>query len=138
MIKAGVILTRPSNLRWLTLSYVLLLSVIIYLADNDYCRRVFSFIRSVPGGDKTGHFLLIGTLALFINLCLPSREVKINRISFRAGSLIVFIAVTLEEFSQIFIRSRSFDLADLFADYLGICLFGVIANRLRAKQRTSS
>ncbi len=43
------------------------------------------------------------------------------------GSLIVALVVMLEEFSQLFIRYRSFDLTDLLFDYAGIFHFGQLA-----------
>jgi VanZ family protein len=41
--------------------------------------------------------------------------------------LIVLAIVTAEEFSQIFIRGRTFDAGDLLADATGIFIFGEIA-----------
>jgi hypothetical protein len=43
------------------------------------------------------------------------------------GISIVLAVVTLEELSQISIRSRSFDFGDLLFDYAGIFLFGELA-----------
>jgi hypothetical protein len=36
--------------------------------------------------------------------------------------------VTLEEISQLLVETRAFDLMDLFADYLGIFVFGRLAS----------
>jgi len=43
------------------------------------------------------------------------------------GSLLVAVIVSTEEFSQMYIPSRTFSLLDLVADYAGILLFGRLA-----------
>ena len=55
------------------------------------------------------------------------KTVKIWKLNLLVGSLIVALVVTLEEFSQLFIQYRSFDLTDLLFDYAGIFLFGQLA-----------
>jgi polysaccharide biosynthesis protein VpsQ len=47
------------------------------------------------------------------------------------GCLIIAVAMTIEEFSQIWIPNRTFDLMDLAANYLGISIAGWI--RIRQK-----
>jgi VanZ family protein len=46
------------------------------------------------------------------------------------GSLVVAIAVIGEEFSQIFLSTRSFSLLDLSADFLGIACASWMISRL--------
>jgi VanZ family protein len=45
--------------------------------------------------------------------------------------------VTLEEFSQLYLRFRSFDLVDLFFDYVGIFLFGQLAYFIKRRRRAA-
>lgn len=44
-------------------------------------------------------------------------------------STVVMSLATVEEFSQLFLRSRSFDLGDLTADLLGIWVCGWLARK---------
>jgi VanZ family protein len=55
--------------------------------------------------------------------------VSFRGITVLKGSAIVATVVTVEEFSQLFFRSRSFDLADLTADLLGIWVCGWLATK---------
>jgi polysaccharide biosynthesis protein VpsQ len=114
---------KPASLQILTACYICILAGIIFVADTKSTRYVLSFVGSIPFGDKLGHFFLIGIFAFLLNLSLSCR--KVWRVLL--GSLIVFVIVTVEEFSQIFIRGRSFDLTDLIADLLGILIFGKVA-----------
>jgi VanZ family protein len=77
----------------------------------------------------------MGLLAFFVNLLLNCKKIKVFQVSVLKGSVIVLIIVTLEEFSQIFIDNRSFDLLDLTFDYLGIWVFGQLAFKLMRSQR---
>lgn len=114
---------NPASIRILTVCYVCILAGIIFLADTKSTRYLLGFIGNIPFGDKLGHFFLMGTFAFLLNLSLSCR--KVWRVLL--GSLIVLVVVVIEECSQIFIRGRSFDLTDLAADFLGILIFGKIA-----------
>jgi VanZ family protein len=115
----------------LTVSYFLFLVAVIYCADSRAHLHLFSFIRSVPGGDKVGHFLLMGTLALLLNLALSCRVIKVAGRAFLIGSLIALTLITIEEFSQRFVPYRTFDLVDLVADYSGVIIFSWLAVVIR-------
>lgn len=118
------------KLKWLALSYTLFLVLLVFLVDQERYQFLFRFVRETRYGDKAGHFLLMGLFALLVNLALSCRRIRLGRVSFLAGSLIVIVVVTLEEFSQRFVRYRTFDLVDLAFDYTGIFLFGLLATRL--------
>lgn len=122
--------------RALTALYVLLLAGVVYLAGHRHHHGLFSFIRAVPGGDKCGHFLLMGLLSFLVNASLGCRTVRVRGARLLLGSLCVAAAVAAEEFSQLFLRYRSFDLVDLLFDFLGIWLFGRAALYLLTR-RTS-
>ncbi len=81
----------------------------------------------MPLGDKMAHFILVGGISFFVNLLLELRMVKVGKREILLGSLLVFAFITIEEFSQLFIVRRNFDLLDLTANYLGIFLFGRLA-----------
>lgn len=116
-----------------TVLYVCALAVIVFLADGPRGRTLFAGVRALPFGDKLGHFLLMGMLSLLVNLCLSCRRVKVGGVRLLAGSLVVMLLVTVEEFSQLYVASRSFDLIDLLCDGLGILLFGRLACWLKTR-----
>ena len=117
-------------MKWITAIFIIALLLIVLVADLGYGPSVFSFLNLIPGGDKTGHFILMGMLSFFINLCLNASRVRIFSVSFLKGSLIVIAIVTLEEFSQLFLKFRGFSLVDLLFDYIGILIFGYLAASL--------
>jgi len=115
------------KMKWLAGVYVLILAVIVFLADRKSSQFLFRPIRNLPYGDKAGHFILMGLFSLILNTALSCRTIKLWKLNLLMGSLIVALVVTLEEFSQLFVRYRSFDPIDLFFDYAGIFLFGQLA-----------
>ncbi len=87
----------------------------------------YAFVGEIPFGDKIGHFLLMGVFSFLLNPALNAKTFQFFRFNCLLGSLMVFGLVTIEEFSQIFISGRTFDLKDLFFDYAGIYIFGELA-----------
>jgi len=93
-------------------------------------------VGQVPYGDKICHALLYGVMALLLNYGLGFRYIQYNHISvgcctittpfyIQLGSIIVLTFATLEECSQYYIPSRTFDLWDLGADFIGVVLFSI-------------
>jgi hypothetical protein len=107
--------------------YAVFLGYTIYAANTRTPFFFIEFIRHIPCGDKIGHFCLIGSMSFLLNLALKIRKVNIANINLLLGSLIMFITVSLEEMTQLFIASRTFDLVDLFFNYLGIFVFSILA-----------
>jgi VanZ family protein len=97
----------------------------------------FTFVELLPLGDKIGHFCLMGMFAFLVNLTFNAKTLKFWKFKYLLGSLIVLVIVTLEEFSQIFIRGRTFDLKDLIFDYAGIFIFGETARYICQKLSTN-
>ncbi|MCI0485170.1 MAG: VanZ family protein [Blastocatellia bacterium] len=118
----------------LTAVYVLVLAAIIYMADRKEYEAVFNHIKAIPFHDKLGHFFLMGLLSFVVALSFPGSRVRLWGFNILKSSLVVAGLVTLEEFSQLFIAFRSFSLADLFFDYLGIILFGQLAYYLKTRK----
>lgn len=118
------------KLKWLAFLYTLFLALLVFMADQKQYQFVFRAVRRTPYADKVGHLILMGLFSLLLNLALSCRKIKVGRLSILKGSLIVAVVVTLEEFSQIFVRYRSFDPVDLLFDYTGILLFGLLASHL--------
>ena len=122
--------------RWLpALAWLMFVGVIIYLADRHLARWFFRFLDGHPGSDKVGHFCLIGGTAFFVNLALRGREFRFLGRGWLLGSLLVGVAFTIEEFTQLRIPWRTFDYGDLTADFVGILFFGWVARRVLGRQR---
>lgn len=104
----------------------------IVFADRGKARAFFGWIDSFPLGDKAGHFFLIGVMAFLLNHALAFRTAPINRSRLQLGGLIVGVLITLEEFSQLWFSSRTFDTGDLLANWIGVLVAELL---VRAKAR---
>jgi polysaccharide biosynthesis protein VpsQ len=112
--------------RWIPFSLLFLLVAGITAGiDLGRLQSLTGWINSIPFGDKCGHLLVIGFLTFLLNYALAGRMVKIGRLKILLGCTIVGVMMTVEECSQFWIASRTFDLIDLSANYLGITLAGI-------------
>jgi hypothetical protein len=118
---------KSARMKILLVVYILILAFIIFLADRKGTRYMLNFVGNIPYGDKLGHFLLMGGFSFLLNLVLDARNFRLWKFNYLLGSLIVFVVVTIEEFSQIWVSGRTFDWSDLVFDFLGIFLFGELA-----------
>ena len=120
---------KISLIRWfLPLSFFLVVSYIIFLTDTANYNFAFHVVGQIPYGDKICHAVLYGIMALFLNYGLNFRKLlqySVITISPYLGSVIVLTFATLEECSQYYIPSRTFDLWDLGADFVGVVLFSI-------------
>ena len=115
----------------LPLGFFLFISCIIYLADTADYNFAFRIIGHIPYGDKFMHGFLYGIMALFLNYGLNFKSKKIFLFNMQIGAIIVLIFAGLEEISQYWIPSRTFDLGDLLADFIGVVLFSLIHWKLK-------
>ncbi|MBY6235349.1 VanZ family protein [Vibrio harveyi] len=103
---------------------VLLLTISLSLwKSSDISHATYQNLENYVGGSSTLHFtfsLLIGFLAVFN---FPKRVTATNADMFGIRLLIVLLfIVSLEEFSQLFIATRSFSFDDLSTNWIGIIL----------------
>lgn len=126
-----------AKVKILAIVYIFIFAGIILLADLKGTRYLLDFVGNIPFGDKIGHFFLIGIFSLLVNLALNAKVVRLWFFQYLLGSLIVLVIVTLEEFSQIFIRGRTFDIGDLLCDFAGIFIFGEAARFIVRKIATN-
>lgn len=82
----------------------------------------FSFLKYIPGGDKTGHVVLLGSLSLSISWVLRYKGFRIFNTKIHYGVSVVCAFITFEEFCQILSIHRTFDLIDLLCNYIGILI----------------
>ena len=119
--------------RLATIIFICLVTAIVIAADKD---RLPDFVRtlySFPGGDKVGHFLLVGFLSLLINLKEQGDSARRLPLGLRWGTTVLLMAVTLEEISQLWFASRTFSLTDLACSYFGAACGGYLALLLRRR-----
>ncbi len=116
--------------------FILFFIYVLYAANQGnlplFIRRIYMF----SGGDKVGHIVLLALLTFFSNWLLRLKSIQVAQHHLLVGSLLIFVLISVEEFSQIFIDNRTFDLADLFSSYLGIFL-GDVSARFIGRQMNS-
>ena len=116
-------------MKWIALLFGLFIIVIIVLANLGQL-GILSVFNGIPYGDKIGHFILYGILTLLVDLAffgtLPhlSPKLVVLRVAF-----ILALFIGLEEFSQRYFPTRTFDLIDLAFSYLGVAFFSWVALR---------
>ncbi|MCI5162450.1 MAG: hypothetical protein D3917_10635 [Candidatus Electrothrix sp. AX5] len=127
---------KKTNRLW-AISGIFFLVFFLYVISSANQGTLPFFIRRLylfTGGDKLGHFVLLGIASFLANQLLHPRHFLVFGKVFFVGTLTVLVAITAEEISQIFIANRTFDLIDLSCSYLGI-IGGDIFVRLLKKKR---
>ena len=118
-------------MKWITILFALFILLIIALADTGNL-GILKLANKLPYGDKAGHFILYGILALLVDLTLfrsfPLRSPKLVAV---ACGLTLALLIGLEEFSQQFFAERTFSLRDLIASYLGLIFFSWLALKIK-------
>lgn len=118
-------------MKWLTVLFTFFIIIVTALANAGKL-GVLGFINQIPYGDKAGHFILYGILTVLLDLTfihsLPHRSPKLVALSI---SLILALIIGIEEYSQQFIRTRTFSLLDLAFSYLGVIFFSWVALRIK-------
>jgi polysaccharide biosynthesis protein VpsQ len=129
---------------WVSILLVIFSLLIVILADSGNLPRAIKNLYNFPNGDKIGHFLLMGLLSFVLNWTAlvsstPAPEAERSGVDKKpatviwAVSLTLSFFVTLEEFSQIFFRRRTFSLLDLLFSLAGIVLFAWLASFFHAR-----
>jgi polysaccharide biosynthesis protein VpsQ len=108
----------------LALGFLLLLVAIVVAADQGCLPSFVTALYAFPGGDKVGHFVLMGILGFLVNLSLASRSAGKTWHTLLLGTLALMLLVTLEEISQQVFRTRHASWIDLLSSYAGIVVLG--------------
>jgi len=108
------------KLKTLTLLFAFLILAVIVLADAGSL-GFLGFVYSFPYGDKAGHFILYGILSFLLNLTfLRSRHAATSKRVVVIVTLILALAIGLEEYSQAFFANRTASILDLMFSYAGV------------------
>ena len=126
------------NLKWLTILFILLLLAIVVAADRGIMPAFVAVLYDFPGGDKVGHFVLMGLLSLLVNLSVLSGPGRRTLRRAVVASLVVAGVVTLEEISQKLFPGRTSSWADLVSSLAGIGVFGALAWFFAERKKGSS
>lgn len=109
--------------------------IVIIIQSNrggcDICR----IVKAIPLGDKVGHAGLFGLLVFLIGIARTWRVYSWKSFLFLSSSMILAIAVALEEVSQSFFASRTADPWDLVASWIGVYFGDRTARRFRMTER---
>ncbi|MBI5932887.1 MAG: VanZ family protein [Chloroflexi bacterium] len=112
--------------------FALFIVAVIALADTNrigFLKELYDF----PHGDKAGHFILYGILSFLLNASFVRalRHRPARRILFFV-SLLLALAIGIEEWSQVLVPGRTPDWCDLLFSYLGVAAGAWMANRFSA------
>lgn len=122
-------------IRFMTVSYITLIPIIIIDANVGHGNITFEFLKYIPGKDYTGHVFLFCGFTIALNYLL-----KCKRGNFLYGQNlllsngIVFCFLVIEEVSQLWISTRVFEIADIISGALGILLANQIINKFICKR----
>ena len=99
--------------------FFIFIAWIIVISDTGTPNIFIDSVRAIPYGDKLGHMSLYGVLAALVQLSLSQKSR--NHFGLPLGCALVLLFALLEELSQGFFPStRTVDIGDVAADFLGV------------------
>lgn len=123
-------------MKYISLLFLIFIILVIVLADNGSIPPFIRALYDFQNGDKLGHFILLGLLNFFLTRAFLSAHPSKSRnwVTLSVG-LILALGITLEEWSQQFFFTRTFDLIDLLASLLGVLVGGWMALKIKKTSR---
>lgn len=118
----------------LAIGFFLLVLWIIIDADRGNPNIFLTWVRSIPYGDKLGHFGIFGLMTLLLTLATRCRQIRLLGLRCYLGAVLVAVFAFAEECTQALFPTRTFDLGDLTADALAIVLV-VVTLKIWQKSR---
>jgi len=115
-------------MKYIAVVFFVFVIAVIVLADHGSLPHSVRALYDFPNGDKVGHFFLFGVLTFFLTRAFLSSFPSKPRgwVALSIG-LILALFIALEEWSQQLFPTRTFDLLDLLASYVGIVAFAILA-----------
>lgn len=121
---------KKPKLRFLPiLLFFIFILWIIVQADLGIDNPFVQFVQQIPWGDKIGHICIFAVLTFCLNYALSYASFKLFRVKLLTGSMLIFSFALIEEFTQLFFPSRTFDFGDILSDLVGIFLASIFAYR---------
>jgi hypothetical protein len=123
-------MAESTNSAFRPMRYLAFLAMVVYIAISALVsvrKEWFGFIYSLPGRDHLAHFFGAGLLSSFMVLGIASPATWRRPFGALATLAGVALLVTLDEFIQLAIPSRDFDLHDLAWSLAGVAAFGLTA-----------
>lgn len=123
--------------KWLvvaSVAYAALIAGIVATANIGGTHAMFGAIGAFPYGDKLAHFVLVGVLALLVDLGWR-RDLRLGRVRLAWAAVAIAAVALVEELTQIALPTRTFDVGDLSANWLGIVTFVGAGRWLRASRQ---
>lgn len=119
-------------MKYIAVLFFIFIIVVVVLADMGNLPRSIRTIYDFPNGDKVGHFVLFGLLDFFITRAVLSPRLFKTRVwAALSVGLTLALLIALEEFSQKYFTTRTFDLSDLLASFLGVAAGGWAAYKIK-------
>jgi undecaprenyl-diphosphatase len=126
----GLIVTQPAGLstwQWLLWPQIALALLVTQMA---YLGILPLRLLAIPYIDKFLHFLLIGSIAFWLNIWFRGRTVSLFRWAVPLALLIPLTIALLEEGAQLYSPLRTADLTDLLSDLAGLLFFWWLSQKL--------
>lgn len=126
-------------MKYIAILFSIFIFLVIVLANQGSIPPFIKAIYDFPNGDKLGHFILFGLLNFFLTLTLIQTLPRFNsKLVTLSTGLILALLIGIEEFSQRFFSTRTFDLIDLLASYIGVFVGGWLACRCSSSTGSST
>ncbi len=126
---------KTQTIRHIALRFIPVVGFFLFLiwiiVDADLGTQNFfvNFAHSIPLGDKIGHLCIFGSLTLLFNYALRCTTIQLFGFNVLKGSFGVLIFALVEEASQLFFPTRTFDTLDILSDIIGILMASILVER---------
>ena len=99
-----------------------LMALLMAYSGIPFAYFVLTLLHEIPAGDKLAHLFIVAALTWSMLQLLQDWSIRIGNREIPLGVILVLIIMTLEEFLQLTIPYRNFEILDLLSNYLGIIL----------------
>lgn len=106
------------------------IAIAVIVSQMAYLGILPTTVLQWPLVDKVLHFLLIGSIAFWLNLWLQGRTTKVGRWAIPLALLVPFSLALMEEGVQSFSPLRSADVFDLLSDLAGLLFFWWLSHKI--------
>lgn len=117
-------------IRIAALGFGLMIITAVVIANLGYGESFWPVISHTRYADKVGHIGIFGIMGFLSNLALPNFRIRHLPRLVTAITFILFVLVSLEEISQLFIPARTCDIFDWLADVAGLAIGQIAATVL--------